>query len=553
MNTIRLLVLALLCSSVACAANTVTVHGTVADASGKPVEGARVRAILEYPKVDQASVELTVLSGADGSFSFRKLPLPDRWSPSDLPAREWRCYFVADTADGLFGWAHYWTAFPADHPYKITLHKLGSVRGRVVDESGAGVPGATVVPTDLSLDLSGAALRTVITLKPVTTDADGFYQLDGVPEFVPVSVRPEKEGLAYKGRAQPFGSTVVMIPGGSISGRVVDEHGKPVSGASVQAVASYSQPGDKPGALINRGFIAGSGKAATQADGSYTIRGLGTHRFDVSLVGPPDLVARTISKIDVKAGQTARVPDMVASAGTFISGRVLDADTGKPISNARVSVLGKARPRGIEVQADSSGVYEARVLPGNVTVRYRGGNPQYLPDFGFGKGRLDVPAKGLKGADIRVKRAEVARGRVVDEAGKPVARARVQLQAPGVYQSCSTDEHGAFEIPIPPQEPGKASYDHERHRAGADRRSRRWAEPCIGGESGSESGRPAEGKPDCDSASRSQADRSREERERGSSGPRRCLTDRTRWFRSLQRASHHGRNGPRGAWGFLRR
>lgn len=307
-----LLILALLCAALPGAALTMT--GKVVDLSGEPVAGARVRAILAFRLEDYASVKLTTTTAPDGTFSLKDLPA------SFEPLREWRYYLVADTSDARFGWIHDSRRFPEDHLYVITVRKLGKLEGRVVDFSGKGVAGAKVSPTeyrtkDYCLALEIPALGVAVDhLKTVTTDSEGRYRLEGVPEGMLATVRAEKEWLAFKGPEKPGGTTVVMIPGGNIAGRVVDGKGKPVAGAVVLARASYSQPGDRPGVLYMRGFVAGSGKATTQADGSYIIRGLNTLRFDLGFDSMPGKFVPLIRRVDVRAGETTIAPDLVEAA-----------------------------------------------------------------------------------------------------------------------------------------------------------------------------------------------------------------------------------------------
>lgn len=247
-------------------------------------------------------------------------------------------------------------------------------------------------------------------------------------------------------------ATAVTTPSGSLSGRVVDVHGKPVAGAIVQADESYDQPGSRPRGLVFGGFARfASGSTTTEADGTYVIRGLSPLFYDISLAGPPDLLARTVNKVRVTYGQTARARDLIATHGAPLTGRVLDADTRKPIAGARLRIYGTSRL--IVVDADDSGAYKARVLPEGVRMQYDGGHSGYVQALAFGQASFNVPPSGLRNADILVKHAELAKGTAVDETGKPMQGATVNLFGSNVLQPGATDVDGMFHIWIRPTVP----------------------------------------------------------------------------------------------------
>lgn len=152
---------------------------------------------------------------------------------------------------------------------------------------------------------------------------------------------------------------------------------------------------------------------------------------------------------------TATVP-----AGTgSIGGKVLAADTGRPVKRARVIVSGGGRPRA--VTTDEQGRYSITGLPG-ASYTVNAAKTGFV-DGAFGQRRALVAGtpvvladgQQMGEVDIRMARGGVITGRVVDEDGEPLARALVtilrqqyvrgekQLTTAGADQS---DDRGQFRV-----------------------------------------------------------------------------------------------------------
>ena len=116
-----------------------------------------------------------------------------------------------------------------------------------------------------------------------------------------------------------------------------------------------------------------------------------------------------------------------------ISGRVLAADTGRPVKRARVAVAGGGRG-GRSTTTDDQGRYAVAGLAAgnyNVTASKAG-----FVDAAFGQRRPLQPGtpvqvidnQAVADVDLRLTRGGVITGRVLDEDGEPLARARVTVQ-----------------------------------------------------------------------------------------------------------------------------
>jgi Carboxypeptidase regulatory-like domain len=106
----------------------------------------------------------------------------------------------------------------------------GGIVGQVVDIRGIPISGASVW---------GVSLRKEIGR--VQSDAEGRFRLGSIPVDKAVDVwyeaagmaRERREGVhAFEGKDHDLGS-LILVPGTRISGRVVDQGGRPIAGASI--------------------------------------------------------------------------------------------------------------------------------------------------------------------------------------------------------------------------------------------------------------------------------------------------------------------------------
>jgi Carboxypeptidase regulatory-like domain len=164
-------------------------------------------------------------------------------------------------------------------------------------------------------------------------------------------------------------------------------------------------------------------------------------------------------------GQQARDRAQLPQGTASISGRVLAADTGRPVKRARVTVAGGGRG-GRAATTDDQGRYQIGELSaGTYTVT---GSKNGFVDAVFGQRRPQQPgtpiaivdAQAVANVDLRLTRGGVITGHVLDEDGEPLSRALVtvqryqyvggekQLRPAGGEQ---TDDRGQFRVfALPP-------------------------------------------------------------------------------------------------------
>lgn len=208
------------------------VFGTVRDARGRPVAGARVTARVS--RVLEHGVEVdfeSVTTDQDGSFVVEALePGPLALEVRAAGFAPWRRTDLSTSVEGDGG-------APGElGPIEVELDRGLVVEGRVRDPRGAPADGAEVgIEMDRvehGLHYPGAERRVTLT------DADGWYRLEGLPpgsgrlgaKKGPARTEQEVELSALSRR---FDLVLEEVPG--VAGRVVDDTGRPVSGAQVSA------------------------------------------------------------------------------------------------------------------------------------------------------------------------------------------------------------------------------------------------------------------------------------------------------------------------------
>lgn len=226
------------------------------------------------------------------------------------------------------------------------------VTGKVTTKSGAPVADANI-----DAQITGGAARAKQDWNNDRTDPDGNYEMRGLKTAtykLDVNTEAgvaERDGYKVETKAGTVVTkNIVLDDGGTLTGTVVDEQGKPVANVSINATA------------MTEGSFMFWGQAPNKSDasGAFTITGLrpGDYRvtasrgwFDSLRKPGTNDDSRQGEKTTIEAGKTATVKLVVESQSGTIKGVVLDAD-GKPVSDAFIS---KAR------ESDAAGANESQV------------------------------------------------------------------------------------------------------------------------------------------------------------------------------------------------
>ena len=316
------------------------------------------------------------------------------------------------------------------------------------------------------------------SLPPVFTNADGAFELIDVPS-TGRKLLVEKTGFASTSAdiSEPRGTIEIRLSkGAAISGRVIDENGEPVVGASVSAEQSGQQ---RNGVTDERGQY----RIGDLAAGTYEIRVAGTTGDGTTIPGAPIEWRRAVSwepttatSVEVAAGDERSGIDVALvtrvgpaieagaarSTGAAIRGRITTAD-GRPVSRARVQIVGRGIPASRSVLTDRSGAYQFANLTAGEYLVSSAKPPflatQYGQSHTFERGKtIAVGTDAVENIDITLQQGGAIAGRVVDENGDPVSGLRVQLaevlfaagrrQLIGVpgFGAQTTDDRGRYRI-----------------------------------------------------------------------------------------------------------
>ncbi len=353
----------------------------------------------------------------------------------------------------------------------------GTLRGRVTNSSGVGIPGV-----DAGLTVFGSP--TAWHVASARTDADGYFVFSNLPagdyriffdtQFsntannsdyvsaywsrpgIPGVIDPEDMHIVFP--AGPGGTDVgsfVLATGGSISGTVHLPPGDP--GPLPSELQVQAESFESAGNWRN---------VAVASDGTYRLRGLAapaTYRIqtnsgigDYVRVYYHDALASTwdynlSQAVQVAAGAETSQIDLYLEVGGSISGRVTD-DTGTPLPG--IPINGSRHNSGfwLNTRTGADGIYHLRgAVSGDYTVRTDSrtgpyGNVQYP-----GTVTVTAPAD-TPNINFTVTLAGVIRGRVTQMVGGvevPVVNIRVQADDyanGGFISDARTNANGDYAI-----------------------------------------------------------------------------------------------------------
>ncbi|MBI2298423.1 MAG: carboxypeptidase regulatory-like domain-containing protein, partial [Armatimonadetes bacterium] len=415
--------------SLAAASRAQDVTGRVIDVDGRPVPGAEVFVTCRLGTLAETHLE-PVRSDEQGAWRVRDARTePGQWLVA-----------VAVTPGGL-GWSG--TAGGA-----LTV-RLGGVRTavlRVLDPERRPVAGmhvevsrlGEVDPGTSGADERGPDVRLsagdpVCAVLGAVTDAAGECRVR-VTSTGKSGVRIGHPGF----QTSDFwlGNDPVTVhelrPGAALRGRVTDLGGRPVAGVTVQL----------------KGRTLRWSTAETQADGTYQFDGLqaGDGRVYVTHA-PADYPVGSSADCHAETGKILPVPDLVLGDTVLVKGRLVALGSGEPLGPAQVQGFNRgADVETAAVTAGADGRLELRLAPGKWEFWPTTGPPGYTLEFDRAKPVQLAVEEGEREVTVELTRAYTVRGRVLDEADRPVAGAEVQLHQGRFVWDAKTDAEGRFAV-----------------------------------------------------------------------------------------------------------
>lgn len=266
----------------------------------------------------------------------------------------------------------------------IQLSRGAVVSGRVTDTTGMPVSGASV---GITVRVSDSSTRSWGSVG--RTDENGEFFISGIDSGTawievthPEYVKGKSHEFEVREGQWTTGINVVLTRGGSVSGRVLNEKGKPLGRAEVVVLVAVVEEGG------GWSWMEEEKAGTTDKSGAYRIRGLRP--------GQKHLVARvggyapgSVENVQVIDGMETTGIDIVLPEGLMISGTVRD-QRGNPVEDAQVSVW----------PSEARGDLKARVSRYGMTTSSTDLRGHYkITGLAQGRYEVNVNAEGYKHAE----------------------------------------------------------------------------------------------------------------------------------------------------------
>lgn len=328
-----------------------------------------------------------------------------------------------------------------------TESKPEILRVRVVDEAGEPLPDARL---HVSIWEMPGAKRNYPN-RDYATNEQGVAEVERPARLEIMRIWPAKEGYVPQfvnfaqgshgqGRLLPEDYEFRLQKGRRLSGRIVDEEGQPIEGATVQVTVSVDEPawGENPDAMISTWLTDSDFNCptpVTDADGHWAIdnappppeRGSKDYQFRLQVTHPNFAGDTRWGELQAKQGVTTEdlrsgESELVLERGIVVAGVVRGPD-GEPVTDGMV--IWSDDPytaTGVnETTIDEEGRYETkRLSPGQypLTVLVPGLSPvRQLVDVQEGLGEMNFELE--PGNPIRIK--------IVDPEGRGISEAFVGI------------------------------------------------------------------------------------------------------------------------------
>jgi hypothetical protein len=329
----------------------------------------------------------------------------------------------------------------SDKPDHDTSPATASVSGRIT------VGGEPVSGVSVAVYPQNGGGFPVRAFGKATTDADGRFRVSSLPAGqlvvsprTPAHVAPREGQGFFTGRVVTLGDgesienvDMTLVPGGVITGRIVDQDNRPVIGLQVRALSpsdnafdffSIERTDDRG---VFRIFGLQAGKYRVRAGDEFVAQPGASVRPYTKTYYPGTADEQQAGMIDVTAGSETKNVDFVVrrgASGFAAIGRVVNAATGKPASGVYVMCM-PAEPSNLDTLSYSPILTDARGefrVGGLKPGRYR---LNAFTSLGRSSSTyadavpIDVVAADVVGLEIRLKSGSLIQGTVVFEGRSP--------------------------------------------------------------------------------------------------------------------------------------
>ena len=416
-----------------------TFSGRVVDSDGVPVANAGLRYAVSFYPLEAKSQsahsyyghDFFTRTGREGTFRFELVPSRIEWMPFDSEGMLSRLNIAVTHSDHAIWWQEFPFQSAADVEIQLEIPEI--ISGKVMNEAGEPIQNAEILMNSLSRGDSmsrepGEDLDHYAFPQPVKTDVNGMFVLRGLPQGAKASFDVKGPGYAEQKRnGVPVGTEGLKFwlkRESRVEGRLTyADTGKPVKEAGVALEGIYPTHQWE--------------NARVDANGNYVFENLTPGTYSLYLnYGPKGWTAIGKDFVTVTKEQTVSNIDMTLIRSGFITGRVTDQDTNEPIANHTIRLKDAARPEGSQLtdhrtETDRTGVYRFDAAPGQALVHtdapagYQDSRSTERFDIGQVQRRVDVVEDETVVVDFQFSRGMTLVGRVLTEAGEPVAGARI--------------------------------------------------------------------------------------------------------------------------------
>ena len=318
---------------------------------------------------------------------------------------------------------------------------------QVIDaESGEPIPGAKIHAPYFRRDGRSQKLKRIadrsgkVPLDPLLPPAEGLNLFVTAEGHVPM-VRT----WGY-GRPMPAEYTMKLERGATVTGKVMDEAGQPIAGATIEV----DGPGNDSAVTENIQF-GPDAELVSDTEGRWSCNMIPKGAEGFSLLATHPEHAET--KVPIR-GATGESVVIVMKSGFNVAGKVETWD-GNPIQAASVREVRSNEEGERSETTDASGAFQLKALnAGEVIIAVQAN--RFAPQV------QTIQVTGLvAGLRFKLNPGQLLRGRLVDEEGNPVGDARAET-TPGrrkIQWSSTTDADGRFVWDSAPREPLLYSFE----------------------------------------------------------------------------------------------
>jgi hypothetical protein len=439
-------------------------RGEVVDSDARPVAGAEVVAYQKctdyYRGPEYAELLSPASSGHSPASPWRR---PAKRTDSNggfaLNVRtddQYNVFIVARKPGLAAGWdgLNYSLNHKAEGNFHIILEKPGLLAGKLVDTNGKPVAGAAVQAVPVNSYLYRLRQRPILAPKEwfiTESDATGSFRFNNLPLDAAADFMVQVPGRSVVYWYTPCHMSSCGYEVGKKDVRLVLSAETRLQGQVIGGQGRNRFPGVRmviqPHEIRDHEILYRPYEVSSQEDGTFSVKGLPPGKHILRVLPPTEGIAEWIGRaplIDVRPAETTKTTVQMEKGGV-LEVRTCHRGTKRPLAGIK---LGVHNANFSAFEGDFGFYHNARTGgDGIARIRVPLGQCKITAWSHEYRGEITgVPATVTRGRPSRVQvpmdRQPKIHGTAVDQSGRPVARAFVQLHPFG--DEAFTDSRGRF-------------------------------------------------------------------------------------------------------------